>query len=366
LTNNGSVKDGKRTDFLYPFVKGQDMPWKDVIVPDYIIPFINEKKKQGSKPTVRGVLYHLESMRILPKNDLTYSRLKRVLSDARRGYKRSDGTRGSPTIPMDAFADTIRQIIKDFDDEERSLNDYINDGVVHFRKLPSGFKTRVPRWLDQKNYVEIWVEKASMTEDVVKAVKGQHVVIAPNRGSVSITFIHQNIERLIDQFIEHKRDKIYILYPGDLDPMGWDMDRKAREDLERETNEALSHEELIDEKGESRFVFKRIAVTKQQIKKYKLTHLMHPDTDTLKKLWKNKNLAETFKRQFGSVFQVELEALQLIPFKQFQALITSEIDKLYDEDVREEVLARPEYSQEPDEIKRQIVEALEDLIEELG
>ena len=59
-------------------------------------------------------------------------------------------------------------------------------------------------------------------------------------------------------------------------------------------------------------------------------------------------------------------ALQLIPFEQFQKLITSEIDKLYDEDVHQEVLARPEYSQEPDEIKGQIIAALKDLIEELS
>ena len=361
---HGSVKDSKRTDFLYPYVKGKEMPWQDVIVPDYIIPFLEEKTRQGSKPSVRGALYYLESKRIMPKNKFTYSRLIRALSNARRGYKnRKTGIRRKPTIPMNAFADNTRQIIKDFEDKERSLNDYIGDGVAHFRMLPEGFKTLIPRWLDQKNYVEVWVEKASKAQDVRKALQGRHVVIAPNKGVVSITFIHENIERVIDQFIEHNRDKIYILYLGDLDPFGWDMDRLAKEDLARQTRG------LTDAEGnpaESRFVFKRIAVTDEQIKKFKLEHLKQTGPETLEKLMSKRNLAERFKKRFKSLFQIELEAFDLIPFTQFQELITSEIDKLFDDTVYQEVLERPEYSQEPDEIKKQMVEALKDLIEELS
>jgi hypothetical protein len=178
----------------------------------------------------------------------------------------------------------------------------------------------------------------------------------------SITFIHQKIERVIDQFIEHNREKIYILYLGDLDPFGWDMDRQAMQDLARQTRG------LTDKDGRpaaSRFVFKRIGVTDKQIKKFGLEHLKQTDPETLKKLMSKKNLAERFRRQFGSVFQIELEAFDLIPFSKFQKLITDEIDKLYNEDVYQEVLKRPEYSQEPREIKDQIIEALDDLIERL-
>ncbi len=64
----------ERTDFLYPYVKHEDMPWQAAIVPQYIIPFIEKLKSEGSKPTVRRTLYYLESMRVLPKNDHTYDR----------------------------------------------------------------------------------------------------------------------------------------------------------------------------------------------------------------------------------------------------------------------------------------------------
>jgi hypothetical protein len=55
--------------------------------------------------------------------------------------------------------------------------------------------------------------------------------------------------------------------------------------------------------------------------------------------------------------------MQLIP--NYQRLITAEVDKLYDQDVHDEVLDRPEYSHEPDEIKEQIIDAPNDLIERL-
>ena len=185
---------GQRTEFIYPYVKNKSMPWQEVIVPDYIKPFIALKESQGSKPTVRGVLYYLESKRVLPKNDLTYQRLKEALSNARRGHKQRDGTRGPSSIPMDAFAYNTRQIIKNFDDEERSLADYIYDGIAHSRRLPDGFQKLIPRWLDHKNYVEVWVEKDAKARDVQKALSDGHVVIAPHRGNPSITFIHENIE----------------------------------------------------------------------------------------------------------------------------------------------------------------------------
>jgi hypothetical protein len=345
----------ERSEFKYPYVKGGDMPWADVIVPEYIIPFIERLKGEGTKPTVRGILYYLESIRVVPKNDHTYDRIKRVLGEARRGYRKRDGTRGEPTIAMDAFADNTRHIIKDFKDKERSLEDYIDDGIAHFENLPNGFRTLVPRWLDQPNYVEVWVEKDAMAENVAKALQGRHVVIAPNRGNSSITFIHNNIERLVERFDQNEStEKIWILYLGDLDPVGYNMDRLIKEDLAAQTE---------DEGIEDDIVFKRIGITMDQIKKHKLTNLMRTDKETMAKLWSKRRLAEAFEKEFGSVFQIELDAMQLIP--NYQRLITAEVDKLYHQDVHDDVLDRPEYSQEPDEIKEQIIDALNDLIERL-
>ena len=67
--------------------------------------------------------------------------------------------------------------------------------------------------------------------------------------------------------------------------------------------------------------------------------------------------------EFGSAFQIELETLDALP--NFEDIIRDEVDKLFKEDIRLRVLGRGEYSQEPDFIKKQIVDALKDLIDEL-
>lgn len=108
------------------------------------------------------------------------------------------------------------------------------------------------------------------------------------------------------------------------------MDRLIKKDLAKQT------EDLEDDEGKPaapRFVFKRIRITIDQAKKYKYTHLMHPDPETLAKPKEKKGkLADAFKREFGSLFQIELDALQLIP--NYQTFITAEIDKPYDNQVR--------------------------------
>jgi hypothetical protein len=70
-----------------------------------------------------------------------------------------------------------------------------------------------------------------------------------------------------------------------------------------------------------------------------------------------------FKEHFGSLFQVELDAMESIP--DFEKLITDPIDELYDNDIHKEVLLRPEYSQNPSDIRKQISESLGALMDEL-
>ena len=86
---------------------------------------------------------------------------------------------------------------------------------------------------DQPNYVELWVEKATMAPSVEVATRGLDVIIAPNRGWSSKTFAHNNLQRLVEEFRIHERDRIWVLYPGDLDPSGWAMDKKITAQLRK-------------------------------------------------------------------------------------------------------------------------------------
>ena len=163
-----------------------------------MIPFLDAKQEKGLKPTVRDTAYHLEMIGIIEKTDKVFRNVGTALASARR----------KGIIPMGAFADNLRHIIKNFNDEERSLEDYINNGIQHFKSLPNGFKTLVPRWLGQPRYVEVWIEKATMADSVTHALRGLDVVIAPNRGCSSLTFIHNNIEKLIDESYSNNRKNI--------------------------------------------------------------------------------------------------------------------------------------------------------------
>lgn len=76
-----------------------------------------------------------------------------------------------------------------------------------------------PRWLDQPNYVEVWLEKdANNAKNILEG--RDDVVIVPNKGNTSIPFLHANTERLLERFNsggEHNV-QVHILYLGDLDP----------------------------------------------------------------------------------------------------------------------------------------------------
>ena len=129
---------------------------------------------------------------------------------------------------------------------------------------------------------------------------------------------------MIERFENESTEKIWILYLGDFDPVGYNMDRLIKEDLAAQTEDVGIGSDQIE--------FKRIGITMQQIKKHNLTNLMRTDRETYEKLWSKRKIAEAFKKEFRSVFpDKELDAMQLIP--NYQRLITAEVYKLYDQNV---------------------------------
>ena len=94
----------------------------------------------------------------------------------------------------------------------------------------------------------------------------------------------------------------------------------------------------------------------EQLKRFHLEHLTNPDPRIIKKFSNpNNRYVKPFVKEFGSAFQIELEVLDPLP--QFKRIISGEVEKLFDGKKREEVLNRPEHSQEPEVIKEQIIDA---------
>ena len=143
-------------------------------------------------------------------------------------------------IALGTFSDNTRRII-DIDDEYLDLETQITRPIWRLTHLTETFKDSIPRWLNQPNYVEVWIEKSAMAGKMENSILNDRKVrIAPNRGWTSLEFLHMNMERLEDQIANQPEQfsgitDIWILYIGDFDPSGLKMDglyEKALAELE--------------------------------------------------------------------------------------------------------------------------------------
>jgi hypothetical protein len=194
----------------------------------------------------------------------------------------------------------------------------------HFTILNARRNYSIPRWHKQPYHVEVWLEKDAAVESIRSIVTGRNVMVVPNRGHSSVTFLSLNIDRLKEKQREGK--SIIILYLGDADPSGEVMDRVYKRKLE--------------EYGLYNVTFIRVAVTKQQIERYNLLH--DPDPETLRKLKADPN-KEAFKKRYGlqsddELFAVQLEAMFTPSVRSYtKNLLIDNIDQYFDNDIYERV-----------------------------
>jgi hypothetical protein len=215
--------------------------------------------QRGVTPTLRTVYYRLVSMNRLPNQRSSYTGLSRRLATARR----------KGVFPMDCIMDTAREVIGALADAGNPTAEYnekaadIEDTVDHFTidqaldhidaLLPDPMLD-VERWCGQAAVCEIWIEKAALAAMVTRWVRDLGVPVVPIRGYSSLTFLHDNAQRLANHLATH--DHVYLLYIGDFDPSGLDIDRYLRE--------AFAFFELND------VSLHRIALTQRQIQHYAL------------------------------------------------------------------------------------------------
>jgi hypothetical protein len=267
---------------------------------------LKDFEDQKIVPTLRSMFYTLVDLRIIPKT--AYHALSEHTSRWRE----------SGILPIDCFADHIRNVIQDFDDDYETIEEFI-ERVIDYLRNTKDYYT-IPRWHQQPNYLEVWLEKDSPVESIRSIVKDRHVRVVPNRGHSSVAFLNDNVNRLKERQAEGK--KIYILYLGDADPSGEVMDRV--------------YERKLLEYGLYDVKFIRLAVTEKQINRFRLLH--DPDPETLKKL-KNDSNKEAFKIKWNlnsddELFAVQLEAMLTPKVRShFKRMLLHEIDKLFDQDI---------------------------------
>ena len=94
--------------------------------------------------------------------------------------------------------------------------------------MQDGF--RLPRRENQPLYVELWTEKDALTSVLLPICEEYHIPLVVNKGYSSASAMYQ-ASRTIREAVGNGQEAV-IIYVGDHDPSGIDMDRDIRERLE--------------------------------------------------------------------------------------------------------------------------------------
>lgn len=275
---------------------------------------------EGVKPSLRTLYYRLISVNVLPHSTSAYKTLSRKCVEWR---KRGD-------YNWDFLSDATRIVIGEVDDEiyddgkidrfkadvdeqldEISLETILNELFDH---LKPGFG--YGRWANQPNIVEVWVEKEALAKTISAWLGDKSIIIRVNRGYSSWTFIYNNIRELSEIIGRH--EKVVILYLGDFDPSGLDIDRFL--------SDALEFFGIDPQKIE----FSRFALTQDQINRYQLPPIGVNPRDSR---------AEGYVQNYGN-HAWELDALLAYAPEDFRKELREVVDDHYDEKTVRDVSVR--------------------------
>jgi hypothetical protein len=288
--------------------------WSNAIkmVIEEILPYYQGR---GISTSVREIYYRLVA-KGLPNTASAYKQLSGKIVEARM-----DGA-----IPWNMISDQSRYLYDNGVSKYRTPEEYIQTSIDLLKNAHEEYK--IPRWYGQPNYVEVWLEKKAAAGTIMSFLKDREIRIVPLGGFDSWGNAYKHSERL-NSIIESgiKTENIHIIYLGDFDPSGSDIEKLAGQQLRSF--------------GFYRVNFKRIAVTKQQIQDYGLPH-QPEDSTTLQKLDGDPR-TPGFIARHGQLYAVELEALTAFVPDEFEKLVQTEVDSLFDNDIYQEILNKPEH-----------------------
>ena len=209
---------------------------------DKMIKIIEKYERDGYKITVRQVFYQMVAANFIKNTNAQYKRIGRILVIGRM----------SKMINWKTIVDRARRAV--MPNQFNSMKEFVVAVENSFRKY---------RWEDQDHYIEVMVEKEALVGILEPIAKEYHVLLLANKGYSSASAMHEAAQRIKR---ESEDGKIcHVLYLGDHDPSGVDMGRDIKDRLT----------EFECEVG-----VERIALTMEQIKKYKLPPNIVKKTDS--------------------------------------------------------------------------------------
>jgi hypothetical protein len=192
---------------------------------------LDEYARKGYDLTLRQLYYQFVARGIIQNDQKEYKKLGDLISDGRL----------AGLIDWYMITDRRRYMQKN----------------VHWQK-PSQLveaaakQYHIDKWIDQENYLEVWVEKDSLRDIVAQTCQPLDIPHFSCVGYTSQTEVWKAAQRLL---VEREKGKeVHIIHLGDHDPSGQDMTRDIEERLTLFTREPVH----ID----------RIALNMDQIEQY--------------------------------------------------------------------------------------------------
>lgn len=253
----------------------------------------------GMKLTIRQIYYRLVAAQLIPNKLSQYQYLVKLLAQARR-----DGD-----IPYTDIEDRTRTVHIPPKDEVWMPGEKFNAYYNYMHRMDQDYD--LPRWTDQPVRPIVIVEKQALSSLFQSVTDELGVDFIVNRGYPSLTLMYELAERM--GRVEDDNDGVEwkIIYFGDYDPSGIDIERNVGETL--------------TDDFDMEFDIYRKAITRQQIADYNIPPAPAKTTDSRY----NRMLEET-----GEVMQVELDAIEP---KILQNMIREAINEHFDRDIRRDV-----------------------------
>ncbi len=193
---------------------------------------LDDYESQGYVLTLRQLYYQLVSRDIIPNNVKEYTKLGNVISRARL----------AGLIDWSMIEDRTR--VPETRSHWESPSEIIESAVSSYY---------LSRWENQKNYIEVWCEKDAVSNIIKPVCRKWDILFMANRGYSSQSAIYNAHKRLA---VKGQNKSVKIIYLGDHDPSGMDMDRDINNRIE------------IFTYGEIRRIVKRIALNMEQVEEF--------------------------------------------------------------------------------------------------
>jgi hypothetical protein len=203
---------------------------KNLILLGKIKEILDEYDLKGIRVTLRQLYYQLVARDIIPNIQKEYTKLSSLLTNGRY----------SGEIDWDAIEDRTR--IPKIPNKFNDVGDLIDVATKSYQ---------LDRWIEQDYYIELWTEKDAISSVISPITNKYQVCVSVNRGYSSASSMYESAQR----FLEQDRKNKILLYLGDHDPSGLDMDR----DIQKRLEEFGVNVQVI-----------RIGLTSKQIKDYNL------------------------------------------------------------------------------------------------